>query len=311
MKTKLRLLKLIMTIILTACISGAMAQVGGLANTGDMTVCVNSTQPYGVMPTGGSTYQWSIIAGSGGSGTILSGQATNLVTVNWTGSGTCTLQVIETNAACTGLPVNMQVTVLPALIPGIAGADQAIAYNSTPLPISATEPSGGTGMLTYQWETSFDGGTTWVIIPGATGLTYAPGALIQTTLYRLVQSAEGSCAPATTNNVTISVNNQLVAGIASADQTICYNSIPAPLTSTAPTGGDGNYTYQWESSVDGGTTWVFISGATGTDYAPGALSLTTLYHLIQYSGPGNGSVTTNTVLVTVQGQVVTSAIWHN
>ncbi|TSA31775.1 MAG: hypothetical protein D4R64_17455 [Porphyromonadaceae bacterium] len=301
-----------MILMLSAGSLGTWAQVGVLTQTGDMTVCQNSTEPYGVMPTAGSSYTWSIIAGSGGAGSITNGlPPNNLISVNWTSSGTCTLQVIETSATCTGIPVNIQVTVLPALVPGIASADQTINVSVTPAPISSTPPTGGNGTYTYQWEYSIDGGTTWVIAAGATSLTYAPGALTQTTQYHLIQASGTGCSSVTTNIVTINVQNPLVAGTATADQTICYNGTPAPITSTAPTGGNGIYAYQWESSIDGGSTWVIVAGATNLTHAPGALTQTTKYHLIQTPEVGYGSVTTNNVTLTVQPQLITSPIYHN
>ncbi len=312
MKTKLRLLKLIMMMILAASAPGAWAQVGGLTNTGNMSVCLNSTESYGVMPTTGSSYTWSIIAGSGGAGIIIIGPApNNLISVNWTSLGTCTLQVIETTATCTGMPVNIQVTITPALTPGTAAADQTIGYNSTPAPITSTAPAGGNGTYTYQWEYSIDGGTTWSIATGGTSLTYAPGALTQTTLYHLIQTAGVGCGSVATNDVTITVQSEFVAGTATANQIICYNGIPEPITSTAPAGGNGTYTYQWESSIDGGSTWAIVAGAASLTYAPGGLTQTTLYHLIQATGAGYGSVTTNNVTITVQPEIITSPIWHN
>lgn len=312
MKTKLSFLRLLIMLLLSANALGARAQVGGLTQTGNMTVCLASTESYGVMPTAGSSYTWSIIGGSGGAGSITNGlPPNNLITVNWTSSGTCILEVIETSPTCAGIPVNIQVTVLPALMPGIASADQTINVSVTPAPISSTAPTGGNGTYTYQWEYSIDDGTTWVIAAGATSLTYAPGPLTQTTKYHLIQTSETGCGSVTTNIVTINVQNPLVAGTVTADQTICYNGTPAPITSTAPTGGNGIYTYQWESSIDGGSTWVIVAGATDLVYAPGALTQTTMYHLIQTPEVGYGSVTTNNVTLTIQPQLITSPIYHN
>jgi len=312
MKTKIKLFRWFILLILSSCAIESWAQVGGLNQTGNMTVCLSSTAAYGVIPTAGSSYTWSIIAGSGGAGSIMNGQdPNNLITVNWTATGTCTLQVIESSGTCSGIPVNIQVTVVPALVPGTASADQTIIVNATPTPISSTPPTGGNDIYTYQWEYSIDGGTTWVIIAGATSLTYAPGALTQTTKYHLIQASGTGCSSVTTNIVTINVQNPLVAGTAAADQTICYNGTPAPITSTAPTGGNGIYTYQWESSIDGGSTWVTAAGATNLTYAPGALTQTTMYHLIQTPESGIGSVTTNNVTLTIQPQLTTSPIYHN
>ena len=210
MKTKLGFLQWLMMLMLLASAPGAWAQVGTLTQTGAMTVCMNSTEPFGVIPTAGSVYTWTIIAGTGGMGTIINGPApNNLISVNWTSSGSCTLQVFETNATCTGNPVDITVTVLPGLLPGTAAADQTICYNGIPLPITSTAPTGGDGTYTHQWESSIDGGTTWEVVAGAASLSYAPGALTQTTLYHLIHTSGGSCGIVTTNTVTITVLPQI------------------------------------------------------------------------------------------------------
>jgi hypothetical protein len=76
------------------------------------------------------------------------------------------------------------------------------------------------------------------------------------------------------------------------------------LTSTTDaTGGSSEtYTYQWIESSDKGATWKAISGATSKDYAPPALTATTLYRLVT-SGAVDENVctvdTSNVVTVTV------------
>lgn len=212
MKTQNRLFKcFLLTGLLTAAVFEGKAQVGALTKTGDMTVCLNSTQPYGVTPTAGSTYDWIIIAGTGGAGTIIAGEApNNLISVLWTNAGTCTLQVIETAGTCPGEPVMITVTVLPGLDAGTTSADQSICYGAIPDPVSATGPAGGNGTTTYQWESSTDEGITWDIIAGATSLEYSPGALIRTTWYHLIQSEGTGCGAATTADIIISVQPQVI-----------------------------------------------------------------------------------------------------
>lgn len=201
----------ILTIILIfANVFTTLAQVGTLTNTGDMTVCISSNESYGVIPVTGSTYTWSIVAGTGGAGNITTTANSNLISINWTSPGTCTLRVIESNGTCTGLPVNILITVLPGLIPGTASADQTICYNSVPAQISATPPTGAPGPFTYQWEASTDNGATWTVLTGANGLNYQPAGLTQTTMYHLKQSTSGGCGDATTNNVTITVQPQIL-----------------------------------------------------------------------------------------------------
>ena len=211
MKTTVRFNKWILMAMVFPFTIGATAQVGGLPNAGNMTVCLSSTQPYGVVPTAGSTYTWTIIPGSGGGGAITPGAApNNIISVTWTSSGVCVLRVVETTATCTGNPVEITVTVLPGLLPGVASADQIICYNTIPNPLSSTEPVGGDGTYTYQWESSVDGGASWVAEAGGTTLTFAPAALTVSTSYHLIQTAGASCGTVTTNSVIITVQPELV-----------------------------------------------------------------------------------------------------
>ncbi len=111
------------------------------AVTGNITVCAfDSLLNYNVTNSGGSTYQWSV-----GGGTIVSGNGTNGVVVNWGIAGNQTISVIETNSiGCSGDPVLLPVTV-NALPAANAGSNVAIcAGNSTQL-----NASGGTG---YVWS---------------------------------------------------------------------------------------------------------------------------------------------------------------
>jgi hypothetical protein len=90
-------------------------------------------------------------------------------------------------------------------------------------------------------------------------------------------------------------------GTTGSAQSICYSTSPAPLTQiTAPTGGFGEYTYQWQSSTDG-TTWVNIQGATSQNYSPPALAVTTSYRRVVSSG----TLTANCspILITVDSQL--------
>src|SRR5690606_13788255 len=97
-----------------------------------------------------------------------------------------------------------------------------------------------------------------------TGLGYTPPTLTATTQYRrLVVSGTGTCNTANTTPVIITVYADLTEGAIGTDQTICSGTTPALLTdASSPTGGTGTYTYTWEQSVDAGTTWNVVSGAS-------------------------------------------------
>ena len=76
----------------------------------------------------------------------------------------------------------------------------------------------------------------------------------------------------TATSVLITVYGQLLPGTIGTAQSICYNTAPAALTQlSAPSGGPGGYTYQWQDSPDN-STFTNIGGATGVGYAPPVLT---------------------------------------
>ena len=61
MKIKSQLFKgFALLLLLVTFTMGATAQVGALDKTGAQTVCVNTTESYGVVDTPGSTYSWTV-----------------------------------------------------------------------------------------------------------------------------------------------------------------------------------------------------------------------------------------------------------
>lgn len=99
-------------------------------------------------------------------------------------------------------------------------------------------------------------------------------------------------------------------GSAGESQSICYNTIPEPLTETIPPSGGiaGTYTYQWQSSPDS-ITWANIEGATLPDYAAPALMANTYYRRRVTSGDLTSYCPP--VLITVDAQFNLAQIHDN
>ena len=174
---------------------------------------------------------------------------------------------------CIEETVPVKVTVIN-FNPGSISTDQTICEGGTPAALNSVAPSGD-GAFTYQWQESIDG-SAYTDIIGETGATFNPPALTQDTWYKRIVTASlnGSDCDDETNAVKITVNN-FDPGSISADQTICEGTAPAALTSVTPT-GDGTFTYQWMSSIDG-TNFNNITGATSETYSPPALTQDTWY----------------------------------
>lgn len=174
-----------------------------------------------------------------------------------------------TGAGCTG---TSNITITVNQLPAITTQPTALAAPICP-GFNVTYTVGATGAgLTYQWQVSTDGGTTYTNLvnnPPYTGVTTASLVITNVTTamtnyrYRVVVS--GTCTPSVTSNaVTLVVATPPTITTHPANLTICANAnasfsvvaagIPAPTI------------YQWQVSTDGGATWTNLT--TGGSYTP-------------------------------------------
>ncbi|MEZ4845389.1 MAG: PKD domain-containing protein [Bacteroidia bacterium] len=284
--------------VLTALIAGSIS--------GDQTICYNSmpstfgntTPASGSAGTYGYQWQssadnaaWSDISGAMGA-TYSSG---NLTTTTYFRRG------VTTNVGCgPEYSASIKVTVRDELMAGTIGSDQTICYNTVPSSISESAvPTGGDGSWTLQWQLSSNG-STWSNISGATSNSYNPSALTATRYYRLRYTGGSSCGVVYSNTVTINVYNDLYAGLVGNPHSVCPNGTPNTLNQTsAATGGNGTYTYQWQESNDN-ATWSNISGATSASYnSTSSLTNAMFYRRNTISGAGCGTKPTNSVKVSI------------
>jgi len=269
----------------------------------DQTICAGTLPAMltATAPTGGNvpySYQWQMST-DGTAFTDIAG-ATDLNYQPGSLSQTTWFRMKQTSYSNCGFVYTnvVTITMYGPLVAGTITPDQAICYREDPPSmLTGTPPTGGSAPYGYQWEISADG-SNFTEISGATGLTYQPSVLTETTYYRMKQTSSGGCGFVYTNILTITVYPSLSAGAIDADQSICFNTIPAPLTGTPPTGGNPPYSYQWAVS-ENGTMFIDIPGATNLNYSPGALTTTTYYIMTQTSSSGCGTVSTNMVTITV------------
>ncbi|MFD1187703.1 Ig-like domain-containing protein [Pontibacter rugosus] len=123
----------------------------------------------------------------------------------------------------------------------------------------------------YEWYTSES-----EVTPVATGKTFETEALDATRTYYVEAITDGCISPRVA--VTVTVNPLISQNSITPVATICSGQTPDQLIGSKPEGGDGNYTYTWESSTeDAETGFTVITGATAENFRPGALSTTTWY----------------------------------
>lgn len=153
----------------------------------------------------------------------------------------------------------------------------------------------GSGSYVYKWEESANN-VLWTNAAGTnTTASYVTPVLTDTIYYRRIVTS-GACEN-TSNSVKISVLEALGGNTIASDQIICNNQVPAGLTGGTITGGEpGDRTYKWQANSSG--SWNDVGSSTG--YNPSALTDTTRYRRIVYSGMNNTCTSTsNLVTITV------------
>lgn len=257
---------------------------------GDQTLCYNS-DPLPLnnvsLPSGGDgnwTYTWEYQANCLGGWTTIAGATGPSYDPPAGLTETRCYRRVEVNACGTTYSNTVTITIIPEITGNTIGNDQTICYGDSPAQLTGPVPGGGSGTYSYQWQQSTTGASgPFNNIAGATAQNYSPPALTANTWYRRIVTS-GSCV-SFSNVVAVTVQPAIGNNIISADQTICYNSSPSQLDGLTPTGGDGTYTYQWQSSTAATGPFNDIAGATGINYQPGSLTQTTWFRRLVSSGP--------------------------
>jgi gliding motility-associated-like protein len=196
----------------------------------------------------GGTYNW-YSASTGG--TLLYTGNSYTTTV----SATTSFWVSCTSADnCEGPRAEVVATVNP-ITPGTIGTNQFKCSGADPdLLTNLASGTGGSGSaITYQWESSVNGGA-WTPIPGATGLTYDPpsGITVSTSYRRVITSVKngaGGYNCSLPSNVVIVNVNPLPSILPSAIPNICFGTTSAVLSYTNAANGGDTYSITWNASA--------------------------------------------------------------
>lgn len=302
MKTQIIFKRVLFFVLVSLFATGAFAQQN---QNPTQTVCVGS-QPYNVDASAlpGAIYTWSV---SGG-GSILSGQGTNSIIVDWTqAGGPYTLSVYTSANGCSGIPQSIDVTVVPQpvgptlLAQTPAGPD---VCDGTPVSASFNAGSGGVG-CTDEFQYRYDGTGTWA--------AYTPGDQIATAGHSLVeiQGRRAGCAAGAGCNgtawVTLATWNVTplltpTVTIASTTDPVCEGT---SVTYTANVTNGGTPTYEWR--VNNGP--VVGSNSTYT-YVPQAGDVITCT-VVSNAACTSTVPVTGSFTPTVNPLPTTSGIWHN
>ncbi|NLB54942.1 MAG: HYR domain-containing protein, partial [Lentisphaerae bacterium] len=232
-----------------------------------------------------------------------------------------TTSTLASGKACEAFSNEIIITVQELVTPGGITGEQTICSGDIPGQVTSIEPgTSGAATIEYEWQQSTDDGNSWQPLTGSSENYTFTDAVNTTTLIRrrtvATVSGNPSCYSEYTTPVTITVIVPPTPGLIGGTQTICYNSIPAILTSIQNGTSPGSQiTYKWEYSINSGGTWNAISGAQSSSYTPAIpLTETTWFHRITIAtkdGKTCPSNPTGPAIVTVQQQVNPGVIGTN
>ncbi len=249
--------------------------------------CAGNSITYSVVsPTPGVSYQWQVSTDGGLTYSDVVGANTASYTIASVAANLNNNRykvIISTQCGTTtSTAVTLTVTTPTAITAQPNSTTICFGQNA-----NFTSNATGAG-VTYQWQVSTDGGTTWTNITGATNRNYnitAPALSLSNNKYRVIATvATGACPGSVTSNVaTLVVNPTPVVAATSNLTNVCTGS---PVTLTA----SGATTYNWTPGN--------LTGAT-----------VTVNPIVSPSNPGTALVNTYTVVGTnTQGCTNTTTV---
>jgi hypothetical protein len=218
----------------------------------------------------GTTFSWTRnnttnVTGIPNNGT---GSTINGVPVNNTNSNQTIIFTITAvaNGCSTSTTVELIVRPTPQVV-ATPAAQTICDGDSFLINLSNSNNVPGT---TYTWTRTNTGNITGLPASGSgnaiTATLNNTSSTTQTTTFTITATANG-CS--TTTTATVTVYAPLTAPVIGDSQDVCLNQSPGNLDiKTSPSGGSGNYSYQWQFSNSGVGGWTNIPGANNTIYSP-------------------------------------------
>ncbi len=166
--------------------------------------------------------------------------------------------------------------------------------------------TGGSGNYAFVWQKSKDKSKWEVITNSIARLDSVSFNADSTTTYVRRLITAGPCSDSG-NIATINVKAPITQNtISPPNQLICANTKPAILLGSNPVGADNVFSYNWESSIDTGKTWIAIGlNSNQKDYTPTPPPVTTLYRRVVTSNlcQSIGSFSNADTIRVIQGAV--------
>lgn len=270
-------------------------------------ICSGSNATLNVVVAGGSgnySYQWKNSTLLAGPYTDIAGaNAATYTTPNLTETTFYEVLITDMTQGCTPLTSSIAAVIIPSIETQPVNPTTVCVGGMVSISTSASA-NNGSASFNYQWQRSSDGVTGWTNITGeirGTNPNYISGPLSATTYYRCVITSSNPTCTLITNVVVATVIPDPTIVTQPVGGNICQGGV-FTMTSGAAN-GSGNFTYQWQRSLDGVTGWANVtdgSGANSTTYTTGFVNADAFYRLhVTDSGPGCGVVDSSPAKVDV------------
>lgn len=191
--------------IIDAC-GNSFSQELSMANLADVNIayaspaniCIGETLQLRCASLGNTTYRWT-----GPNGFTSTEQNPTIPNAQVNMSGDYTVSVIPEFCG-SGITSTVAVTVYGALKTGDIKGNQSVCLRTVPAALSC-DVTGGTGVYTYQWETSADGVTGWTNVIGTAGkrVTYTPPTQLQEKNSYFRVTTTDKCGTVTSDVITV------------------------------------------------------------------------------------------------------------
>jgi len=260
---------------------------GGIT-AGSTSVCAgNSNAQITLNGQLGSVVRWESSTDNFATVTIINTTQPFITYTNLT--ATTQYRAIVKNGSCgEAISTVATVTVNQGAVAATAGPDQNLC-NVTSTVLAGNDPLTNIG--------------SWSLISGQTGVTFvnasqfntAVNGLIggQTYIFRWTISGLAPCPESSDDIVVTNLSALQNNTISTANTTNCTGQL-ITLTGSLPTGGNGTYTYVWQSSSTGAAPWTTITGQTARD-----LNITVATSLSYQRIVNSGVCTTTSNIITV------------
>jgi gliding motility-associated-like protein len=195
--------------------------------------------------------QWVLV--SGPSAVSFANASAYNTTVNGIAAGTYLFAWNISNGVCENSTDTVSVIAYAAISNTIDNGTKTVCKGQL-VTVAGQLPSGGNSVYQSQWQKSYDGNT-WENISNANTSDYSFTGDTSVFVRRSVTSQ--TCV-VTSDAAFLKVQPALSNNTISGSQQVCKGTLTKAITGSAPVGGDGKYTYQWQQSTDRGANWTII-----------------------------------------------------